>query len=501
MLPPVTPPFAPTLADLGFPLWLRTAHWINVLFIGLLMRSGIQILSSYPRLYWGNHSVPGREWLKLTHKNIPSDRHWITLEQETEAPSWLAQPGGKHLGLGRHWHFASIMFWVLNGVVYVILLFATGEWRRLIPTSWSIIPAAWQTAITYATFHLPPASASHPYDPLQQLSYAAVVFLLGPFLILTGAAQSPAVAGRFPWFEGLFFGRQTARSLHFLGLLAFIAFTLVHTALVVITGLGKNLNSIVLGGQPGADVTAIVLGISIIVFCLLVYAVTSWVSLRQPRGVYSLLSALVHPSMRWMARHAVSRQHYQRADVSPFFPVNGDSPKSPEYALTQAFGFADYHLEIAGLVQHPLQLSYAQLRRLPPSEQTTLHHCIQGWSAVGSWRGVAFAEILKLCEPLPQARYVVLWSYSLDTTHRPYYEAIELATLRHPQALLAYQLNGEDLSVEHGAPLRLRVETLLGFKMVKWIKRIEFVESYAQIREGQGGSREDNKEYEVEASI
>jgi DMSO/TMAO reductase YedYZ molybdopterin-dependent catalytic subunit len=78
---------------------------------------------------------------------------------------------------------------------------------------------------------------------------------------------------------------------------------------------------------------------------------------------------------------------------------------------------------------------------------------------------------------------------------------IDLATLRHPQTLLAYQLNDIDLTVEHGAPLRLRAETLLGFKMVKWIERIEFVEEYASIRGGQGGSREDNKEYEVEASI
>ena len=77
----------PPLADLGFPAWLRAAHWINVFFIGLLLRSGIQILSSYPRLYWGKHSTPGHEWLKLTRKAIPTDRHWITLEQETNAPA------------------------------------------------------------------------------------------------------------------------------------------------------------------------------------------------------------------------------------------------------------------------------------------------------------------------------------------------------------------------------------------------------------------------------
>jgi thiosulfate reductase cytochrome b subunit len=491
----------PTLADLGFPAWLRAAHWINVIFIGLLVRSGIQILSSYPRLYLGNHRVPGREWLKFTRKAIPQDRPWITLEQETNAPAWLAQPGGKDLGLGRHWHFASVIFWVLNGLVYVILLFATGEWQRLIPTSWSIFPDAWNTFLTYASFHLPPASASHPYDALQQLSYAAVVFLLGPFLILTGAAQSPAVAGRFPWYERLFGGRQTARSLHFLGLVAVIVFTFVHTVMVIVTDFGKNMGNITLGEGSRDQGLAIVIGLAIIATCLLIYALTTWLSRRQRRGVYGLLGALIHPPLAMLAHYTVSRQRYSRADVSPVFLVNGSPPHSERYELTKALGFADYHLEVCGLVARPLRLSLAQLRALPRHEQITLHHCIQGWSSVGAWTGAAFADILKQCEPTPRAQYVVFWSHSDDTTGRQFYEVIDLATLRHPQTLLAYQLNGEDLTVAHGAPLRLRAETLLGFKMVKWIERIEFVEEYASIREGQGGSREDNKEYEVEASV
>ncbi len=491
----------PPLADLGFPAWLRAAHWINVFVIGLLLRSGIQILSSYPRLYWGKHSTPGHEWLKLTRKAIPTDRHWITLEQETNAPAWLAQPGGKHLGLGRHWHFASVIFWVLNGVIYVVLLFATGEWQRLIPTSWSIFPEAWHSFLTYVTFHVPPASAFHPYDPLQKLTYAAVVFLLGPFLIATGAAQSPAVAGRFPWYEQLFGGRQTARSLHFLGLLAVVAFTIVHTAMVIITGFSKNMGKIVLGEESRNLGLATILGLAIIACILLVYAVTTWLSMRAPRPVYGLLGALIHPPLSLFAHRATSHQRYTQADISPVFLVNGEAPQTERYDLMKVMGYEDYHLEICGLVEHPLRLSLAQLRALPRHEQITLHHCIQGWSSVGAWAGVSFADILKLCGPKPTARHVVFWSLSNDTSGRQYYEVIDLPTLCHPQTLLAYQLNGEDLTVEHGAPLRLRAETLLGFKMVKWIERIEFVEEYADIRDGQGGSREDNKQYEVEASV
>src|SRR6185312_10276004 len=252
------------LADLGFPAWLRAAHWINVFFIGLLARSGIQILASYPRLYWNDDSTPGHEWLKFTRRKEPRDRLWTSLEDEQSVTSLLAQPGGNNLGLGRHFHFFSVVFWVLSGIIYVVLLFATGEWQRLIPTSWSIVPDALHTFVEYATFHVPPASAFHPYDPLQQLTYAAVVFLLGPFLILSGAAQSPGIEARFPWYPNLFGGRQAARSLHFLGLLAVIAFTIVHTVMVIVTGLGKNLGDIVLGYHGRNEGLAIILGLVII---------------------------------------------------------------------------------------------------------------------------------------------------------------------------------------------------------------------------------------------
>ena len=194
-----------------FPAWLRAAHWINVLFLGFLIRAGIQILGAYPRLYWNDNSTPGTEWLKFAKRPIPTDRPWTALEQERDVSAWLGQPGGNNLGLGRHWHFSAAMFWVLNGVVYVVLLFATGEWQRLIPTSWSIFPDAWQSVLTYASLHQPATSPGMPYDPLQQLAYAAVVFLLAPFLILTGAAQSPGIEAQFPRYARLFGGRQGAR--------------------------------------------------------------------------------------------------------------------------------------------------------------------------------------------------------------------------------------------------------------------------------------------------
>ena len=113
-----------------------------------------------------------------------------------------------------------MIFWFANGVAYYILLFTSGEWTRLVPTSWDIFPQAMNDAMAYATFHFPPPG--DPYNPLQQLTY--FVFLLGPFMIATGAAMSPAIAAQFPRYQKIFRGRQTARSLHFLGLLAFILY-------------------------------------------------------------------------------------------------------------------------------------------------------------------------------------------------------------------------------------------------------------------------------------
>ena len=127
-------------------------------------------MAAHPRLYWNDSSNPDHQWLKFTTTKVPKDKLYTSMDDENAVSSILALPGGDNLGLGRLWHFFSIIFWVLNGVIYVILLFATGEWSRLISTSWSIIPDAWHTLLTYLSFHIPPASDFHPYDPLQQLA-------------------------------------------------------------------------------------------------------------------------------------------------------------------------------------------------------------------------------------------------------------------------------------------------------------------------------------------
>lgn len=490
-----------THAALGFPVWIRATHWINVLFIGFLIRAGIQILGAYPRLYWNEHCTPGTEWLTLTRHRIQLDRPWTALEQEVKVPAWLGQPGGNNLGLGRHWHFSAVLFWILNGLAYVILLFATGEWPRLIPTSWAIVPAAWQTAITYVTLRQPPASAVHPFDPLQQLAYAGVIFLLAPFLILTGAAQSPAIEARFPRYARLFGGRQGARSLHFLGLVAFVVFIVMHTALVVYTGFGHNMANIIFGQPDRGQGQAIAIGLSLIALTLLTYGLTTWYSRVAPRHVQRALGALIAPPMRTLALHARSRQQYPPSAISPYFIVNGDPPATPEYQQLREGDFRDWRLEVCGLVAQPRSFSLAEVQALPTQTQITKHHCIQGWSGIAQWSGPPLSAILERCQPLPTARYVIFHSYQCDTSGRPFYEALDIRLAAHPQTLLAYAMNDQPLTVPHGAPLRLRVETLLGYKSAKWLRAIEFVEDYRTMRDGQGGSREDNMYYEQSVSI
>jgi DMSO/TMAO reductase YedYZ molybdopterin-dependent catalytic subunit len=164
--------------------------------------------------------------------------------------------------------------------------------------------------------------------------------------------------------------------------------------------------------------------------------------------------------------------------------------------------FADYRLEVSGLVQRPLSLSLAELRALPKQEQTTLHHCIQGWTSIGRWGGVPMREILDRCRPLPGARYLVFHSFGMhEDSGKPYYECVALKIGEHPQTILAYELNGEPLPVQHGAPVRVRFETKLGFKMVKFLRSIDVVDDYRKVGDGMGGAREDEQQFDMGAEI
>ena len=490
------------VALFGFPLWLRLAHYVNFLFLTLLVRSGIQILSDHPRLYWNKHSTPGSEWLKFTKNVIPKDKIWTSMDEAVSVSPWIALPGGRHsLGIARHWHFFAVLFWVLNGLVYLSFLFGTDGWRRLVPTSWGFFPAAWHTFLSYATFHLPPAGIPYPYNPLQQLAYVTVVFILAPLSILTGAAMSPAVAARFPWYPRLFGNRQIARSLHFLAMVANVIFIPIHVTLVAMENFPQKMDQIVLGLEHQHVGLAVCLGLVSIAVVVAIQGLLTWWSRRSPGTVRQLSGRLPDGLTRLLLHRLTSRQKYARADISPYFWVNGRPPVSEEWTEFARDGFARWKLQVKGLVEHPLLLSLAEIRAMPSERQTTQHCCIQGWSGFAEWAGVPLADILKRCGVLPQARYLILHSHQVDGQGREYYDSLDIEDARRPQTILAYEMNGAPLQMNHGAPLRLRVETKLGFKMVKWLKTIELVEDFRTVGEGHGGYREDFEYYETGAEI
>jgi DMSO/TMAO reductase YedYZ molybdopterin-dependent catalytic subunit len=146
-------------------------------------------------------------------------------------------------------------------------------------------------------------------------------------------------------------------------------------------------------------------------------------------------------------------------------------------------------------VENPAEYSLADLRAMPSRTQITRHDCVEGWSCIGKWKGVPLSLLLEKARLKPEARYIVFhcadeFEKTLDGSGQ-YYESIGLEDAFHAQTILAYEMNDQTLPIAHGAPLRVRVERQLGYKMAKYIMRIEAVESFADIKGGNGGYWED----------
>jgi DMSO/TMAO reductase YedYZ molybdopterin-dependent catalytic subunit len=192
---------------------------------------------------------------------------------------------------------------------------------------------------------------------------------------------------------------------------------------------------------------------------------------------------------------------YTEADVAREFRVNGnDPPADSTYTGLAKDGWSRYKLVVTGLVDHPQALTLAALRALPLQTQITRHDCVEGWSVVGKWRGVRLADVLALAAPTAAARYAIFSCYDADDGGAHYYESLDLAQAAHPQTLLALDLNDAALDTAHGAPVRLRIPTQLGYKSAKWVYRIELAATFAGAGGGKGGYWEDQG-YEWYAGI
>ncbi len=223
------------------------------------------------------------------------------------------------------------------------------------------------------------------------------------------------------------------------------------------------------------------------------------------QSVLEMAETLTMRSQRLLVPKDKLAREFSEADISPTFRPNGTSqPDSEAYAQMMETGFADWRLKIDGLVERPVELSLADLKKLPSRTQITRHDCVEGWSAIGKWTGAPLGPLLQSVGLKPEARYAVFYcadqlEQTLDGSGT-YYESIDLIDAFHPQTILAYQMNGKDLEVAHGAPLRLRVERHLGYKHAKYLMRIEIKDSFAGLWGGKGGFWED-RGYEWYAGI
>jgi DMSO/TMAO reductase YedYZ molybdopterin-dependent catalytic subunit len=221
--------------------------------------------------------------------------------------------------------------------------------------------------------------------------------------------------------------------------------------------------------------------------------------LSQKQWVADLLGEvekLTRQAQRLFAGSHALAPEFRATDIAPEFRANGTlDPGSDDYHAHAAAGFANWRIKVGGLVEHPLSLSLAALKAFPARTQITRHDCVEGWSCIGKWTGAPLAVVLAAARVKPEARYVVFrCADNLAPPGAPpqlYYESLDLLEATHPQTILAYELNNMALPIKHGAPVRLRAERQLGYKMAKFINEIDVVAELTNIAGGRGGYWED----------
>lgn len=482
----------------GFPGWLRYGHFFNFLFVTILIRSGLSILMDHPRLYFNDDCTPGSEWIRFTPLRVPTHRLWTAKDDSRYITPLVALPGYRHtVGVARAWHFITVYGYVLDGIVFIALLFITPQWRRLVPTSFSTVAQGWAVFVHYVTFHFPPEpDGFYGYNALQQLTYFVMVFVFGVGTILTGLAMSPAVVNHFPSYPKLFGGRQAARSIHFMWMVGFVLFIIAHVTLVVLTGFVRNMNHIVMGTDDTRPIGMILgfVGIAVVIGCWFAAHYVSWFT---PRRLQQAQRAINTPLLLAAMAKLKPRERYTEADLSPHFWPNGKLPQREDWKRMATDGFRDFKLRIGGRVANPVELSLEQLRQVAWQSHISMHHCIQGWTGIAQWSGVPMKAIIDLVRPEPTVTAVAFFSFGPGLYTPFYYDTQTLPNALNPECILALEMNGKPLTEVYGAPLRLRVENQLGYKMVKWIERIEFVDSIAALGSGEGGTNEDNEYFDL----
>lgn len=222
-------------------LWVRVTHWINLVCMTVLLMSGLQIFNAHPALYWGDFSRFGHPILGIFHG----------------FPSWATLPGEQWLAMGRRWHFFFAWLFVVNGVLAALLGLIGGHFRRDLVPSRNELPQIGRSIRAHMRLRFPQGDEAKRYNVLQKLAYVAVVCVLCPLIVAAGLAMSPRIDASFHWLPELFGGRQSARTIHFICAFSLLAFTMVHVAMVLLSGVWNNLRSMITGwydvGRPHED--------------------------------------------------------------------------------------------------------------------------------------------------------------------------------------------------------------------------------------------------------
>jgi len=199
-------------------------------------------------------------------------------------------------------------------------------------------------------------------------------------------------------------------------------------------------------------------------------------------GIYGAGETLTYAAQRLLTRHAVARE-FSASEISrnPF--ANEVAPLGDEFNRLQAGNFLDWRMTVDGMAARPTTFSLAELRSFPTSSHTTMIGCEEGWTYIAQWGGVPLSYILDRVGALPQVRYVVYRSIQPD-----WWESIDMADALHPQTLIAHRMNGGDLPVPFGGPLRLRVPRQLGYKSVKYITSLTLTDDLRKFGKGLGSA-------------
>jgi DMSO/TMAO reductase YedYZ molybdopterin-dependent catalytic subunit len=297
---------------------------------------------------------------------------------------------------------------------------------------------------------------------------------------------------------------------------AFVFFAVTHVALVLVVHPEHNLVHMMMGKDydpalVGQAVTRVIIGVVVV---LALWLAASYLSLVDVRKSQRLLYGLQAPVKKLVLNRMTSKQRERHVftdhDISPYHWVNTRPPdleQSPEWVALREDGFRSYRLEVGGLVREPRSFSLEELAAIASQDQITLHTCMQGWTGIAKWSGIRLRDVLAQVEALDQAEYVMIESYgTAQHMHdgrpvEPYYTVLPKAVAMEDETILAWGMNGEPLPDMYGAPLRLRIESMHGYKMVKWVRSVSWIRDYAEVGDGMGGTREDSGYQDIDARI